>query len=255
MLRSRPLASATPVPRASARAALAPMLALLLVSAAGLGPAAQAQAEVKAGQGGWPPGLSAEARRSFEAYELRVLEAGREVEIAPAKMPSAFVGSVVVPIARETLAANWPAVREYADKALAALPVVAAGGLEARKATAVFPPPEGQEEFDRALALIGTREVSLAAIRFWEPAVVAKAAASQILAQALGPEDYARHSILSGFLSESLARTTWQGEEALILAQGAWVVVFAYLRTPRGLIFAKRSWLFPRPGVGPDSFK
>ncbi len=255
MLRSRPLASATPVRRASARAALGPLLALLLASAAGLGAAAQARAEVKAGQGGWPPGLSAEARRSFEAYELRVLEAGREVEIAPAKMPSAFVGSVMVPIARETLAANWPAVREYADKALAALPVVAAGGLEARKATAVFPPPEGQEEFDRALALIGTREVSLAAIRFWEPAVVAKAAASQILAQALGPEDYARHSILSGFLSESLARTTWQGEEALILAQGAWVVVFAYLRTPKGLIFAKRSWLFPRPGVGPDSFK
>ncbi len=235
--------------------ALVLLVSFLAVFATAAHAREQARSEARVEAGGWPPGLSAEARRTIQAYEERLLEAGRRSEIEPRKMPGEFIGKVAVEIARETLATNWPAVREYADRALAALPAVTVDGLEMREAVSVFPPPEIQEEYDRAMALLATRELSLAAARTWEPARVARTAASQILGSALTPQDYARNSILSGLVSEGLARTTWQGAEALVTAQGAWIVVLTYLRTPKGLIFARRSWLFPRDGVGADSFR
>ena len=227
------------------------LLGAIVLTASSFGGAAQAQSDPR----GWPLGLSAEARRTIQAFEARIIEAGRETEIEPRKMPTEFMGKVAVRIAQETLGGNWSAVREYADRALAALPVVDAGGLEAREAAAVFPPPEAQDEYDRAMTLIGSREASLAALRAWDPSVAMRGAASQVLGFALTAEDFGRHSILSGLVSQSLARTTWKGEDALIGAQGAWIIVFTYLRTPNGLFVAKRTRLFPRQGSGADPFQ
>lgn len=237
--------------RAACRLWGAAFLLVLLPSVWGQSGTAQAQADPR----GWPPGLSAEARRTILAFEAGIIEAGRETDVEPRRMAAEFIGEVAGRVAQETLAKNWPAVKEYADRALAALPLVAAEGLAAREAAAVFPPPEAQAEYDRALALVLTQEAALAGVRAWNPEVVASTAASQVLGLALTPEDFGRHSIVSGLVSRGLARTTWKGEAALIHAQGAWTVVSTYRRTRNGLFVVKRSWLFPRQGARADPFE
>lgn len=237
--------------RGASRLCWAVFLLVLLPAVWGQGGRAQAQADPR----GWPPGLSAEARQTIRAFEAGIIEAGRETGIEPRRMATEFIGEVAGRVAQETLAKNWPAVKEYADRALAALPLVAVESLAAREAAAVFPPPEAQAEYDRALALVLTQEASLAGVRAWNPEVVASTAASQVLGLALAPEDFGRHSILSGLVSRALARTTWKGEAALVHAQGAWTVLSTYRRTRNGLFVVKRSWLFPRQGAGADPFE
>lgn len=237
--------------RGASRLSGVAFLFLLLLAVPGFGRTAQAQADPR----GWPPGLSVEARQTILAFEAGIIEAGRETEMEPRRMATEFIGEVAKRVAQETLAKNWPAVREYADLALAALPVVAVEGLAAREAAAVFPPPEAQAEYDRALAFVLAQEASLAGVRAWNPEVVANTAASQVLGLALTPEDFGRHSILGGLVSRALARTTWKGEAALVHAQGAWTVVSTYRRTRNGLFVVNRSWLFPRRGAGADPFE
>ena len=237
--------------RAASRLCWAAFFFVLLPAVLGHGATVLAQTDPR----GWPPGLSAEARQTIRAFEAGIIEAGRETGIEPRRMATEFIGEVAKRVAQETLAKNWPAVKEFADRSLAALPGVAAEGLAAREAVAVFPPPEAQAEYDRALAFVLNQEASLAGVRAWNPEVVASTAASQVLGLALTPEDFGRHSIVSGLVSRGLARTTWKGEAALISAQGAWTVVSTYQRTRNGLFVVKRSWLFPRQGAGADPFE
>ena len=196
----------------------------------------------------YPPGLSDAARAKFEVYDARIAAAIQDSKAsgtAPRDLPTAFPKDYALAILREVFGADWAAIREFADAALAALPRVEPPAQLAAEPVRLREAGDGERKLFDSLAAAPAFEDGLATARMWDPEIAAAAAASAILALT-SAEEVAHHAVTSGFASRRLVRSTWRDRDALILFEGGWVFAFTYVRTPRGLIVASDLGLYER---------
>lgn len=196
----------------------------------------------------FPTALSESAKAKFAAYDARIIAAIRESKsdgILPRDLPVEFPRRYGAAIFRDIFGSDWTPIREYADAALADLPVVDETARFAASPTAEFDLSESAPILQGSTTTALEAEALMATYRFWEPKAVANVA-STIVLSGRSPEESAHNAITSGYVSQHLARTSWQGRDALVYYTGAWVVVFNYTRTSGGLIWATEIALYPR---------
>lgn len=196
----------------------------------------------------YPPGLSDAAKAKFATYDARMTAAIRESksrQLSPVEMVEVFHREYGLAIIRDIFGSDWAAIREYADAALAALPVVDESARFSAPPSDRFDMKEGEGLLGESLAKMRPFEEGLATARLWDPLRVANAASMMVLGRTT-PEEVAHHSVTSSYTSQQLARTTWQGRDALVFYSGAWVFVMNYIRTAGGLIWATEIGLYPR---------
>ncbi len=196
----------------------------------------------------YPAGLSDASKAKFAAYDARIIAAIRASKAAgiPAReIPEVFPRKYGLTIFRDIFGADWTPIREYADAALAALPMVDEAERLATAPTKKFSMKAGDRILGETLAKVKAFEEGLATARLWDPMQVAALTSSIVLARTTSAE-LAHHAVTRGYVPQYLARTTWQGHPALVSYQGAWVVVVNYIRTPGGLIWATEIALYPR---------
>lgn len=196
----------------------------------------------------YPAALSRAAKDKFDQFDALMIAAIRQIgadEVEVRDLPTTFPRKYGVAIIRKVFGADWSPVREYADAAIAELPVVDEGARFAAEPEAKLSMKEAERILGASLAKVKEFEEGLATHRLWDPMRVAGMAEMMILGRT-SPEDVARHSVTSGYVSRRLARTTWQGRDALVLYAGKWVFVMNYMRTKRGLIWATEVAYYPR---------
>lgn len=195
-----------------------------------------------------PANLSDASKAKFAAYDTRIIAAIRASKVAkvPARqIPEVFPRKYGLEIFRDVFGADWTPIREYADAALAALPMVDEVKRFAASPIKKFSMKAGDSILAGTLAKAKAFEEGLATARLWDPRQVAALASSMVLGRTTAAE-LAHHSVTRGYVPQYLAKTTWQGRPALVSYQGAWVVVANYIRTPGGLIWATEIALYPR---------
>lgn len=196
----------------------------------------------------YPDGLSTVAKAKFAQYDARMVAAIRKsksdkMEIP--KLPVEFPRRHGIAVIREVFGADWGPVREFADAALADLPVVDETKRFSAEPAGKFSMKEAERILGASLAKVREFEEGLSTYRLWDPMRVASMAEMMMLGRT-SSEEVARHSVMGGYVSRHLARTTWQERDALVLYAGTWVFVMNYMRTERGLIWTTDIALYPR---------